>query len=231
MAAHGSGVSGRHHGGAVGPEVDRPALEPVAERGRHRLPHGAVEAGGVAEEGGAAVAAVLVHGQRHAVGGGHRSASVHPRRAAPREANSVGAMPDPAADDEHSGDTADEAEVRRGQPALLRRLRGPRPRRHVRRVGARRPGVVHPSGLAHPPRVGRGVGLVVRAVRRPAAAAVHPHRRARGGGRRRGLGHRRREPDQRRRAAARWPRSTCSCARTTGWRLVAHHGSAVAPQA
>ena len=65
--------AGRHHGGAVGAEVDGPALEAVAEGGRHRLPHGAVEAGGVAEERGAAVAAVLVHGQRDTVGGGHRA--------------------------------------------------------------------------------------------------------------------------------------------------------------
>ena len=110
--SHGSGRAGRHHRGAVGAEVDRPALEPVAERGGHRLPHGAVEAGGVAEERRAAVAAVLVHGQRDAVGGGHRAhrCILVGRRA--REANSVGAMPDPAADEEHSGDTAAEAEVR-----------------------------------------------------------------------------------------------------------------------
>ena len=63
IADQGSGSPGGTTRRAVGPEVDRPPLEPVAQRRRQGLPHGAVEAGGVAEQGRPAVAAVLVQGQ------------------------------------------------------------------------------------------------------------------------------------------------------------------------
>ena len=65
----------------------------------------------MAEERRPAVPAVLVHGEQTP------SAAVTVRIAASspgatREANSVGAMSDPAADEEHASDTADEADVR-----------------------------------------------------------------------------------------------------------------------
>ena len=104
--------AGRHHRGAVGSEVDRPALEPVAEGGRHRLPHGTVEAGGMAEEGGAALAAVLVHGQRDTVGGGHRAhrCILVGRRRARRIAS--GRCPTQPSTRSTRATRADEAEVR-----------------------------------------------------------------------------------------------------------------------
>ena len=67
---------------------------------------------------------------------------------------------------------------RAGQPALLRRVRGPRPRRDVRHVAPRRRRRVHASGVEDAARVGRGGRVLVRPVRGPAAPAVHPHRRA-----------------------------------------------------
>ena len=128
---------------------------------------------------GRPVAAVLVHGRARHRRGRSPCASVHPRRAAPREANSVGAMPDPAADEEHAGDTAAEAEVRQAN----RRFYDAFEARdldamsdvwaHDDRVSCTHPGwrTLHGWGAVS--------GSWFALVRRSAAAAVHPHRRAR----------------------------------------------------
>ena len=70
------------------------------------------------------------------------------------------------------------------QPSVLRGVRGPRPRRHVRPVGALRPGQLHPSGLVGAAGLGRGGSELAGHVPGAAADPVHPHRRARRAGRR-----------------------------------------------
>ena len=214
-------ADGRRGHGSRSPSCGPPVRQ---LRGQGRPDH-PVEARGVAEEERRPVAAELDQRERDAVGRrapsriGARSARERPRGIAAGE---------PAGGDGRLDGGPSTTRPSGREPGLLRGLRGPGPRRHVRRVGARRRGGVHPPGLADPARLGRRGRLVVRPVRRAAAPPVHPHRRG-CTWRASCLGDRRREPD--RRTGGGTVAAVNMFLRNDGrWRMVLHHGSPVAPR-
>ena len=139
-------------------------------------------------------------------------------------------MPDPAADEEHSGDTAAEAEVRQANRRFYDAFEA-RDLDAMSDVWAHddRVSCTHP-GWRDPPRLGRGVGLLVRAVRRARNRCSSSSRTST-------------SPSK---GDAAWVTVDENLISADGsgtvaavnvfvrtgdrWRLVAHHGSAVAPQ-